>query len=197
MTVSQNDVLRATAEMSEGVEAIQNVIHFRSTNPATITDAQALIDMASVLDTLYANIDQEMVTSLSFDQVRVQNVTTSTLLGTTTWPVLTVGGSATALLPRQAAALITMPTSKPKTRGGVYTGGFSETNNGTGGTVIAPLLTNLIAVGAALLVERVLGPNSYRYVVFNTVLKTFVLPNAAIIPNTWRTQRRRRAGVGI
>lgn len=197
MTVVQNDVIRATAETTRGTNAIQNVLHFRSTNPASVSDAQALTDMAAALDSVFSNLIGHITTALSYDQVRAQNVTQDVLLGTAAWPALIGGTKAEHQLPLQSAAIVTFPTAKPKTRGSLYFGGFTELDNEATGIVSATLQTQLVAIAVQLLAEIVLGPNSWRYVVFNTALKTFVLPTGSVIPQVWRTQRRRRPGVGI
>ena len=197
MTVQQDDVLRVTAEMSIGADALQNVFHLRSTNAAGIGDAQALTDMALHLESWYGFIDQHMSTGVSFDQVRVQNVTQNTLLGTTGWPTLVAGLDATNKLPLPVAALVTLPTSKPNTRGGTYFGGFCEDRNDLDGKLDATIQASLASIAADMLLEQIFGVNSYRLVVYNAVLKTFVLPVAGLVADVWRTQRRRRQGVGI
>lgn len=196
MTVQQNDVLRVTVEMTQDVDSVQNVYHFRSTNSGAIDDADVLDDMADVMDEVYALLDGETTTDLTYDQIRVQNVTQDLLLGVIGFPVITAGLNITDPLPRPVAALITYPTSKPKTRGGNYYGGMTEDRNTSTGTILAGTLVNLAAVATILLAERVFGVNSYRMVVFNAALDTFVLPVSSIIHNIWRTQRRRRQGVG-
>ena len=196
MTVVQNDVLRVTAEMSFGTNSIQNVFHFRSSNVGGISDAKALTDLALALESFYGFIDGNMSTTLTFDQVRVQNVTQNKLLGVTPWPTLVAGLAATLALPLPVAASVTFNTTKPQTRGGTYFGGFTEASNTTGGTISATLLANLASSAADMLIEQVAGVDSYRLVVFNRVLSTFVLPVGAIVHAVWRTQRRRRQGVG-
>ena len=197
MTVVQNDVVRATAEMDVNGNALQNVYHFRSTNLATIGDSQALLDMGVIMDTLYTFIIGQMSTVANFNQVRAQNVTQSVLLGTTPFPVIIAGTNVADVLPQQAAAIITYPTAKPLTRGSAFYGGMTEGANGTFGSINAGTLAALANVGVFMLAEIILGPNSWRSVVFNTLLKTFVIPTAASIPSVMRTQRRRRPGVGI
>ncbi len=197
MTVVQNDVVRATGETSRGPDAIQNVMHYRSTNAASITDAQALIDIAQVMDTVFSTMIGFITTALSYDQVRAQNVTQDVLLGTAAYPSLIGGTIAGDQLPLQNAAILNFPSSKPKTRGSVFLGGFTEADNAPTGILSGGLQTALVSMAVILLGEIVLGPNSWRYVVFNTILKTFVLPTGSVIPAVWRTQRRRRPGVGI
>lgn len=196
MTVLQNDVLRVTAEMTVNSHDLQNVYHFRSTNVGGVSDAKALDDMAETMEDMYQKIDTLLTDTLTFDAVRVQNVTQGTLLGSADWPLLVAGTLATSLLPEAAAALITYGTVFSRVRGGTYYGGFTETENATGGTLTAATVTQLVALAAELLGEYVYGADSYRYIVYNTILKTFAVPVSAAIQTRWRTQRRRRTGVG-
>ena len=196
MTVVQNDVLRVTAEMTFNGHDLQNVYHFRSTNVGGISDAKALSDGADIMEDVYQKLDASMSTGVAFDQVRVQNVTQGVLLGTAPWPLLVAGAQAADLLPEVVAALITYGTTISRVRGGTYYGGFTETSNDAGGTVNTSLVTSLTTLAAELLGEYVFGADSYRMVVFNAVLGSFNVPVSALIHALWRTQRRRRTGVG-
>ncbi len=196
MSVEQNDVLRVTAEMSLGGNDVQNVMHFRSTNAASTPDGTALTNVATMVNTLYDTVDDLQSDQYDYDQVRVQNVTQDVLLGTTAWDTLVSGTRTEAALPLPVTALLTMPTTKPRVRGGLYLGGLTEQANTANGLLTTVLTDRLVLMGIQLLAEFVIGPDSYRYIVFNTILKTFVLPTASIVHLDWRTQRRRRAGVG-
>ncbi len=196
MTVAQNDVLRVTAEMTVNGHDVQNVYHYRSTNVPGIGDTKALADCAAIMEDLYQKLDAQISTGLSFDTVRVQNITQDVLLGALPFPLLTAGADAAVLLPEPVSALITYPTAQSRVRGGAYYGGFTEDQNTASGTIGATLLTQLAAVVVDQLVESVFGADSYRYIVFNAVLNTFVLPVSGIVHSVWRTQRRRRTGVG-
>ena len=196
MTVVQNDVLRVTAEMTVNGHDLQNVYHLRSTNVGGVSDAKALSDMAAVMEDVYQKLDTFMSDGVTFDQVRVQNVTQAVLLGAAAWPLLVAGTLTSHLLPEVASALVTYVTNKSRVRGGTYLGGFTESENVAGGGIAAGLLTPLATMSTELLGEYVFGADSYRLVVYNTVLKTFIVPLSAIVHTLWRTQRRRRTGVG-
>ena len=196
MTVLQNDVLRVTAEMTVNGHDLQNVFHFRSTNVGGVSDAKALDDAANILEDMYQKLDTFMSALVTFDQVRVQNVTQAVLLGAAAWPLLTAGTLTSHLLPEAASALITYVTNKSRVRGGTFFGGFTESENVDGGGVASGLMTPLGTLATELLGEYVFGADSYRYIVYNSVAKTFVVPISAIVHSVWRTQRRRRTGVG-
>ncbi len=196
MAVEQDDVLRVTAEMSIAGADIQNVLHFRSTNAAPILETTALGDMADIMDALYTIINGGISVDLSYDSVRVQNVTQDILLGSALWPVLTAGVGGGDRMADQCAALITMATATPKVRGGVFLGGYFEAANDSDSSLTAVVTADLVDFAAELLIEQVFGANSYRYVVFNRLLGSVVLPVASIIHAAWRTQKRRRQGVG-
>lgn len=196
MPVNQDDVLRVTAEMSIDGADIQNVLHFRSTNAPIIGDSEALGDIADIMDAIYTLVQSRITEQQDFDQIRVQNVTTDILLGSALWPVINAGTATGDRLPDQSAALVTLPTALSRVRGGVYLGVFSDTTTGSGSDLNAATLTAVTNFAAELLVEHVFGTSSYRYVVFNALLNTFALPVSAIAHSIWRTQRRRRQGVG-
>lgn len=196
MSVNQDDVLRVTAELSVSGRDIQNVMHFRSTNAPIIGNSTALGDLADIMDALYDGLKSSISETVDFDLVRVQNVTADELLGAALWPTLNSGTATGNRKADQVAALLTMPTARPKTRGGAFFGVFSGTTGGPDSDLDSSALAAVLSFGTELLLEQVFGSSSYRYVVYNTVLKTFVLPVAAIAHSAWRTQRRRRAGVG-
>lgn len=196
MAVAENDVLRVTAEMSAGNDALQNVFHVQSVNAASVSDAQALLDMGLIMDALYDLLDASMHDGVTFDNVRVQNVTQDTLLGSTPFPVLSVGGDTADPIPYQACALITYPTAVPKTRGGNYYGGFTEANSDGNGAISSALQTVLALVGTKILTQQDVAGNLWDFVLVNRLLGTVIPFVSTIVHAVWRTQRRRRPGVG-
>lgn len=196
MTVVQNDVLRMTAEMSVGSFDIQNIFHYQYTSVASVTDAQALLDAAVILEALYDIILEDLSITMTFDQVRVQNITQDVLLGTTGWPVLTAGEEASGALPLTNAALLTFTTAVPRTRGGTYYGGMTEIQNTTAGTILAATVTRLVALALEQLTEQNLSGRLYSYILVNREFGTVIPFTAAIVHTVFRTQRRRRPGVG-
>lgn len=196
MAVQQGDVLRATAEMSIQVDDLQNVLHYRLVSVSEVENSQALLDVAAVLDSLYDHIDGNMGDGVDFDQVRVQNITQDVLLGATAWPTLVAGGLVDDLQPRQAAALVTFPTAVPQTRAGIYFGGFTESANTTNGNITSVLLSNLLDLANEALTVQDIGGNLYEYVLVNREFGTVITLVSAIVHLVWRTQRRRRPGIG-
>lgn len=196
MTVNQNDILRVTAEMSIGVNDVQNVFHYQYVAVADVTDALALLDSAVIMETLYDIILSDIGDALTFDQVRVKNVTQNTLLGSTPFPVLIAGTELGAPLPLPDAALITYPTAVPRTRGGTYFGGFTEIANVEQGNIASATVTRLLAVGVRALQEQNIAGRLYQFVLINRLLGTVIPLTSAIVHPIFRTQRRRRPGVG-
>lgn len=196
MTVVQNDVLRVTAELSFGADDLQNTFHYQYTSVADATDAEALDDIANIMDDLYSIIVADMSSSVDFDQVRVQNVTQDVLLGAAAWPSLVSGTEASAALPLQVAALITYTTAVPKTRGGTYFGGMTEIANGLGGTIVAATVVRLAELAVEALLEQTIKDRTYQFILRNRLLGTIIPFTTSIIHSVFRTQRRRRQGVG-
>lgn len=197
MTVVQDDVLRVTAEMSISGNALQNVLHWQLTSASSVTDAQALLDCGVFMESLYTEVRAQMNDAVLFDQIRVQNITQDVLLGVTDWPTISTGGSTVAALPLPVAALITFPTTVPQTRGGIYLAGFTELENTSGGALATSLLTTLAAFAVEALAIQVVGSNSYQYVLINREFGTVIPFVSSIVHTVWRTQRRRRQGVGV
>lgn len=197
MAVDQDDILRITAELSIGADAVQNVFHFQYQSVAQITDAQALTDGALVMEDLYNDILAAQSTSLDFDQVRVQNITQDKLLGTTAWPTIIAGLEVALLLPLPVAALLTYGTAVPQTRGSTYFGGFTEEDNTVGGVIASALISQLGGIATSILAGTNLSGRLYKLIVLNRALGTIIPITSAVVHAVWRTQRRRRQGVGI
>lgn len=197
MTMVQDDVLRITAEMSVGADAVQNVFHFQYLSEENVTDAVALLDAALIMEDLYNEILADLSTSLDFDQVRCQNITQDVLYGSGPWPTIVAGLLVAELLPRPVAALITYATSVPLTRGGTYFGGFTEDDNTTGAVISTGSLTALAALAANVLAGKNISGRLYNLIVLNREFGTVIPVVSTIVHAVWRTQRRRRQGVGI
>lgn len=197
MAVDEGDVLRITAEMKVDADAIQNVFHYQYQSVAQITDAQALTDSALVMEDLYNDLLASIATSVDFVQVRVQNITKDVLLGTTAWPTIIAGLEVLELLPRPVSALITYGTAVPDTRGGTYFGGFTELDNTNLAVIASALITRLGAVATSVLAGTNLSGRFYQLIVQNREFGTVIPVTSAIVHAVWRTQRRRRQGVGI
>jgi len=196
MTVSVGDFVRITAKMKLfGTDDVQNVYTFRVDRNDTVDDAGFMVAMALHMDDAYTTVLTGFTNLLTFISVDGINISKSELLPDTPWPVLTVGPNANNLLPTQTAACVFWPTTTPKVRTSTFLGGFTEGGNLADGSIAPGTITNLIAFGAAMRIVATANVDAVKGS-FNPVLLVFTPAGVASVPARWRTQRRRRIGVG-
>jgi len=196
MSVSVGDFVRITAKMKLfGTDDVMNVYTFRVDRNDTGDDDTFMVAMALHMDDAYNEIVNDLSDQLSFETVDGQNISKSELLPEKAWPVLTVGDSATFLLPTQVAAEVYWPTITPKVRTSSFIGGYTVTFNNISGEIIPAAIARLVLFGAAMKdiatanVDAVKGS-------WNPTKMIFTESGDPVVPSRWRTQRRRRIGVG-
>lgn len=193
--VNPGDILRCTAEMTNDGEAMQNVYHFVYQNTISVDDVFVAIDLASIMDDQYTIINPYIGNDVAYIQVRMKNVTQNLLMPTRIWPTLVQGQALNPLLPMQAAAEIILPTNVPRVLGRVFLGGWTEDANADSKITTPP--HNLIETFGSNLLNPFPKPNGpYQYAIYRRALGTTVFPSTSRVPIDWRTQRRRRRGVG-
>lgn len=197
MTSVQFDVFAVTAKMtiSGSASDVQNTMHWRQETPGALTDAQVLTDLSTVLDALYTGINLDVSDIQDYVEISVKNVTQNLLLGSIAWPTLVTGGSATDPVAFQVVALLLMKSAVPRVFGRLNLGVFAENDLG-GSNWQGTVVTNVLALGAFLLLPFVQVSATWRYVIFNRVLSTVTLPNSTGMTIAARTQRRRSRGIG-
>lgn len=194
--VNINDIVRVTARMFlDGIHEVVNVYHYRAAS-ANLTDADAfMVGVAAAMDALYTLINADLTTRLTYNQVDGANVTQVTLLPSKPWPVLVAGLTAGDMLPEMAAGCTFFRTVRPKTRTSKFIGGYTELSN-NGGALIAGAVTNLEAYGTLALAGFGADGALMNYGAFNAPAIRFTPVIARVVPARWRTQKRRRFGVG-
>ncbi len=197
MTAAVGDILRITAVLQWAAQDFfSNQFYFQLSVQNEPTDTLMMDKIAIAIDEAYGLVNLKISNSVNYIRIEGQNVTQDVLLPTKSWPILTTGGSGSEALPTQCAALVYYKTLRPRTRAGQYLPPMTEGSNGTGGVIDAPTVTVLQAFGNYLVsgilelsVEALLGA-------YNPALLRFTPVIAALVPTRWRTQRRRRIGVG-
>lgn len=196
MAVVVDDIVRITAKLElDGTFDIVNVFHFTVDVNLTPDDTVFMSDVAFILDTLYALQNNRMSDRITYDVIEGVNVTQSVLLPQANWPVLVVGLAIEEMLPETVAASVFHRTATPRVRATKFMPPTTEFSS-TGGaleTVYAGLMQNFAnALAAPLLAAQV----TLSYGAFNRVLSTFTPVTLGVVPARFRTQRRRRIGVG-
>ena len=196
MPVVVGNIVRITAKMNLfGTDDVQNVLQFRVDNNNTVDDLAFMTDVAVIFDRAYAFINGDISDQLNYVSIDGQNITLNELLPDVPWPALVAGINTSPLLPTQAAACVFFPTTTPKVRSSSFLGGYTEGANAIDGTIFAVVLGRIKNWGdemlAATTPDIILTKGS-----FNPLTSVFTEAGAPITPTRWRTQRRRRAGVG-
>lgn len=195
MTIQIDDVVRVVANMKlDTVHDVVNTYHFRQQG-AAITEAAFMVDIANVLDLAYGQIDNHISDRITFVDVTGQNLTQDVLLPDQPWPIITTGLAVDDMLPEMNCPYVFWRTLRPKTRKSVYLPPFTE--GGWSGLVIpAAAMTSLnnFADEFEGLISMSAGNTTLG--AFNPGVLRFEPVTTGIPANTFRTQRRRRIGVG-
>lgn len=196
MAVVVGDFVRLTAKMKLfGTDDVMNVFLYRMDRVDSADDLDLMEDAAVFLDVAYTNIDNEITDDLTFVTIDGFNVSKSELLPEVPWPVLTTGANVTTLLPTQCAAEVFWPTTTPKVRTTTFLGGYCISSITAGGVLDGPPLGRLADFAAALTEWNTVDIDAVKGS-FNETKLLFTQSGAPVVPNRFRTQRRRRIGVG-
>lgn len=196
MPVGIGDIVRLTAKMRLlGSEDVQNVYQYRIDRNDTPSDAAFMTEVALHFDTAYTKINADMSTQLTYASIDGINVTKNELLDDTPWPVLVAGLTSLALLPTQAAGCVFWPTTTPKVRTSSFIGGYTVGSNTTVGELNVAALANLALFGLDLRFIITVNVDATKGSL-NPIGSIFTPAGLPQVPVRWRTQRRRRVGVG-
>lgn len=196
MTIVVNDILRITCKMKLfGTEDIQNVYTYKVTGGTLDDDTSIMNAIANHMDIAYTLYNARVSTSITYISVDGINITQNTLLPDTPWPILVAGIDAANILPTQVAGCVFWPTTTPKVRTSSFLGGLTEASNDAGGVLTPALVTEMIAFGVFMkgIVAAKISADKGS---FNPVSLIFTPSGEPQVPPRWRTQRRRRVGVG-
>lgn len=196
MAVTVGDFVRLTCKMKLfGTEDVMNVLTYRVDVNTTVDDLAFMIAAAAQIDANYNPLTVDQSTSLTYETIDGQNISKSELLPEVPWPVTTAGVNAATLLPTQCAAEVFWPTITPKVRTSSFIGGYVTTALAAGGTIGAPVIGRLQTFGVAQ--QNLIDANiTLVKGSWNPVKLLFTVSGAPVVPSRWRTQRRRRVGVG-
>ncbi len=196
MAVVVGDVVRITARMLlDGSNDIVNVYHFVVDANITADDTAFMVDVAQELDDLYILINDRVSDRVSYSSVQGFNVTQNVLLPDTEWDTLVAGSDATEMMPEMVTGCVFHRTVAPRVRATKFLPPVGEQSN-DGGALQALYKTLVESFGAALITGLITGNIDLQYIAFNTVASTFNRVVSSQVPARFRTQRRRRLGVG-
>lgn len=190
------DVLRITANFSQGGDEYVNVHHFQvAAITGTPSDQTIMDDIADYLDTSYAAIIGQQVVGLLYEDISGQNITQNVIMPTVAWPVLTAGTGSGEAVPKQTAGYVFWRTLRPKTRASSFIPGFSEISSNAG-LLIAGAVGSLENFGDRFVGGMGIGSATLLKGAYNYPLDRFTVVTSRHVSPTLATQRRRRLGVG-
>ncbi len=196
MPVAVGDIVRLTAKMRLfGTEDVQNIYTYRVDRNATTSDAAFMTQAALHMDTAYTKVNGDMTINLSYASVDGFNITKNELLPDTPWPVLTIGLTSFFMLPTQVAGFVFWPTTAPKVRTSAFVGGYTVASNTAVAELTPPTIANLNLFGLDLrfIITVDIDATKGSFKPIGSIFTPSGLPQ---VPVRWRTQRRRRVGVG-
>jgi hypothetical protein len=191
------DVLRVTAKMKVSTgQDIQNVFHMKHGGSAQ----EAAVEYAAVADwveAIYSELITDFASKLTFETIDVYNITKDFVVGEEAWPSLTAGTGTGDPVAPQLSGLITFTTNTGKSQGRKYLPPFFESAATSLGEIWATTLGHMAAAAAAALLDIAIAPDTNISAGnWNQALGRFTTWIAAVVKTTFRTQRRRRTGVG-
>jgi len=151
--------------------------------------------VASILDTLYTKINLIMSNNVTYDSIDGINVTKTELLPPKDWPILTGGANVNSMLPEMSAACVFFRTLKPNVRCSKFLPPFTEEAS-VDGAVESGAVTAVGLFGDFLVAPLVVTNLTLGYVSFNRLTSVSTQVLTRVVPARYRTQRRRRIGVG-
>lgn len=196
MAVEVADILRIVPRLSlDGIGDIINVFHFVVAVQDLLDDEAVMTGIAEMMDDLYTEINLLMPTNITYVSVDGQNITKDELLPSTDWPVLTAGVNVNSMLPETVAACVFFRTNKPRVRCAKFLPPFTQEAN-VDGAVETGALADIGSFGDFLVAPLVVTDLTLGYVSFNRVTSVATQVLSRVVPARFRTQRRRRLGVG-
>ena len=204
MAVQNGDIVKVAMEvtLNDGTIA-QNVYHFRAALPSPEGDASVVAGIETWLEGAYSELSSELVNTITQNSCPVDIVEWNATEGIweTTYHVgdcdPTIGfNNINEALPNMTAALCTLNTARPKSRGRKFLFPFGEDVAGnsylTGAALanMADYATRiLVAINFGIAADLIPG-------IVRATEDTFLDYAVAIVTNVLATQRRRRPGVG-
>jgi len=179
----------------DGIGDIINVFHFVVAVNDLLNDDEVMIGVANIMDDLYTIINGVVANNVAYESIDGQNITKDELLPSKDWPVLTVGGNATDMLPEMTSCCVFFRTIKPRVRASKFLPPFTE-----GGLVDGALEAATLGLaedwGDFLVAPLTDTDLTLGYVSFNRVTSVATEIISRVVPARFRTQRRRRLGLG-
>lgn len=197
MSVANNDIIRVDVLGDlDTTNQIVNSYQFQVSSTFTLTNADVLTDLATLLRAMYDAVKALTTVLTVWRRIRVQNITSGLLVGEQDFATPVAGGSSGEQGAFQSAGLVSFKTAVPRVVMRKYLP-VSEAATGPDGKLTAAAVALLATMGTTLL-NPLVGAStaSYRFGYLSPKTQTFEVPNSRLVSQVIATQRRRRPGVG-
>lgn len=193
-----NDIVRVVNvfERQGSLDIFTNTFYFKVLAASWASDLQFMSEIANYMDISYLIINGSFNTAMLYKHIDGQNITQNQLLPLVPWPTLTAGVNATDMLPTQCTARPYFPTNRPKTRAAIGLPPYSENTQSGGGLIAAATLTVTETWADRFVGNMILAGGTLQYGAFNNALVRFTPVDSRVVPQRFRTIKRRRVGVG-
>ena len=192
MTTLQDDILRIVMKGTYqlGGSDIINVLHFQSLDLTPLNDAQLLLDIGVMLETILIDLANLQASTYKYVSYEVTNVTQGFQLGSLPYPNFEDGGGLADVVSSQISLLTIFDTAKSRVQGRIFFGGMVESliNQSQWDNVLLAAAANVIL---ELLTPQPVTVGRLLYAVFSKTLNTVTLPVGGTVITKSRTQRRR------
>ncbi len=196
MVAEISDVIRISVRLKwNTTDDITNVMHFVLLQQDEPNDTDFMSEVADEIDILYAVLAPHQASIVSANIIEGKNITQDLLLPATVFPAYTGGSGAGGSMAPQVCPMSYFPTIKPRTQGRIYWPPLTTASN-TNGALGATALDDHDDVADLIHAGLTTATIHLAYIVYNVEFGTWVAPSASLTQPTFRTQRRRRAGVG-
>ena len=198
MTVSNGDIIRATAVLAGPSGSIQNVFNFRAEVIILGSDLQVMTDIAQHLDDAYATLGTSLSSDTVFVEVQGHNLTTNNPMPTVPWPTATVGTGSASSHVAQVALMGLLRTGISRVLGRKFIGGLAVGDTDTNGFFDSSHIAHMASFLAFFIGTFIATSlNSYLPGVKSTKTGLFWSFIEGVTSGIPGIQRRRRQGRGI
>jgi hypothetical protein len=159
-------------------------------------DEQGVFDaIAGHLNQAYSILVSSLPDVVTFADITMQNLSQNILMGSASWPSLTVGSGATDAMPPQIANLVVFPTLIPRSQGRKYLPCFTEALY-VDGAITAGGISLLNQWGLEFVGQQDTTFHSFQFGNYSESPAHFYSWTSRKVIPAARTQRRRTIGFG-
>ena len=196
-TVAAGDVLRVVCNFEMFDQVMQNVWHCKNVGGAGVSSEATYDAIAAKLEEIYEDIQPEMAGALSFESIKVTNLTQAEEIGEEAWPTFTAGGDGVSdALPTQISAVVRFPTGILGAQGRKFIPGVTEPDQSNGGTISAAVQAALATFVTEVLLGFLVAGVDFEWGTYDITEDRFRSFVSGLINTVLGTQRRRTRGVG-